>query len=285
MIDAARWENRAAAWSEENKFDLNFVSKTILFSSFRNTSYFCLVVYDANKAAGCQLISIITMESLMDDIRDGRSLNLLKQLKTSIFDCAKNLRSNDETFNISTFPKVCDTLSDLMGQYVNTIQQLEAAQRTFDQLLEKVAEDENDPNGGDPVDLIAFEEVFRQKFNCEIQESVTDEVEAQVTLNALIRPEVPQPPPPQADEEIYVEQNANKEIPKDPITKRNIKIAVRSKKCNHVYDQESIKSYISHKEKNKSKVQCPVAGCSNRAMKSNELILDDVTNALIASLI
>jgi len=225
------------------------------------------------------------MEGILDDIRNQRSLNQVKQLEHSIIDCAKNIKSNDQTFNISTFSEVCDKLSDVMSEYVSSVKHLEAAQKTFVSLQENLAEDAQAPNGGDPVDLAAFEVLFRQQFDQNLTEVLTEGNEAQIALDAIVRPNQPPPRPPQPDQDIYVEQNSQREIPKDPITKRNIKIAVRSKKCNHIYDQESIKSYISHKEKNKSRVQCPVAGCSNRAMKSNELVLDDETNALIQSLV
>ena len=220
----------------------------------------------------------------MDEIRDNRSLVLLRQLKTSLFDCVTNLKSNDETFKICTFPNVRDKFSDLMSQYVDCVQNLEAAQRTFSHLQENVTDDDRDPNGGEPVDLDKLRLLFEQTLQQNLSERVTDEAEAQVMLNALIKPERQAQPAP-TDEEIYVEQSTERAIPKDPITKKNIKIAVRSKKCNHIYDQESIKRYIDHKDKNKAKVQCPVAGCSNRNMKKTELVLDDATNAIIASMI
>lgn len=219
------------------------------------------------------------METLLEDIRSNKTLDSVKRFKEIILDCAKNIKSNDATFKISTLPEVSDKLSSLMTSYIDTIQHLESSQRAFMQLYEEVSIIEAEHNEDEFISIGEFEEKFRQKLEQE-NETVTEEAEAQVNLDSIIRPLRPAP---LQDEEIVVEAPA-RQVPKDPITKRDIKVAVKSTTCNHIYDKGSIDTYFAQKEKSKVRVQCPVAGCQNRNMKKNEIILDEETNKLIESL-
>lgn len=219
------------------------------------------------------------MEAELDDIRSNQTVKSINQLKTTILDCAKNIKSNDVTFSISTLPTVCDKLTELMGGYIDTMQELESCQRAFTNLHEEVLQKVDQEDGdGEFLDLEHYDNRFQELLENANQTTTTNEIEAQVTLDEIIRPPAP-------DEEIVVEAPL-RQIPKDPITKTAIKVAVRSTVCNHIYDKEGIENYFRQKESAKSNptIRCPQAGCTNRNMKRSQLVLDEETNKLIQSL-
>lgn len=213
------------------------------------------------------------MEVLLEDIRTNSMLKYIRELRTTIIDVAKNVKSNDDTFKISCLPRVSEQLSDAMSKYVDTTQEFEASQRAFNTVYAQVGEDETDRE--DDVDLAQFLELFKDEVEQEKNNSTTSEIEAQVELEKIIRPFV--------DEDIQVDP-ASRQIPKDPITRTDIRIAVRSKVCGHVYDSESIDEYFTQREKAKKRVQCPQAGCTNRNMKRQDIETDEETNKLIQAL-
>lgn len=214
------------------------------------------------------------MDAQLQDIRQNVTLSTMKVLRKSIIDCAKNIKSNDETFNISTLPRVKDKLIQLMDDYVDTVKKIEACQNVFLKLNEEIEAIENDENNKDCVEL----QLVTNKFNAMIAETcqniTTEETEAQFDLEEMLRPN---------DDEIQ-QVSEPAQVPKDPITKQNIRVAVRSTICGHVYDKESMEDYIKKKEKARKQVQCPVAGCTNRSMKRIELVPDEEINKLIQSL-
>lgn len=223
------------------------------------------------------------MDSFSDDTRTNDNLKTLTKIKQNILDCAKNIKSNDETFGISTLPDVSEKLSALMSNYVDTYQRLEAAQRTYLNLAKEVAADVAAANANDDADreflnLNDFKTLYDQTFQQE-NETVTTETEAHLDLQSIIE----QPQPRQEDEEVVVEAPTG-QIPKDPITKKNIKVAVKNVVCNHIYDQGSFEAYFTQKEKAKGKCQCPVAGCQNRNIKRKDIVIDEDTNKLIESI-
>jgi E3 SUMO-protein ligase NSE2 len=55
----------------------------------------------------------------------------------------------------------------------------------------------------------------------------------------------------------------------DPITKRPIQTAVRNKKCNHVYDKDSIAESLRFN----SRLRCPIMGCANKQF----VVMSDLT--------
>lgn len=59
-------------------------------------------------------------------------------------------------------------------------------------------------------------------------------------------------------------------ITTDPITKQLIGNPVRNKRCNHVYDQESIEDAL----KINSRLRCPYVGCNVKNVQLTDLIED-----------
>lgn len=214
------------------------------------------------------------MEAQLEDIREGATLKFVKQLRDNINDCAKNIRSNDDTFKLSTIQSVTDKFIDLMSSYVDTVQGIESSQRAFITISAKV-EDEESGQVEEYADLDAYTKLFEETVVRENENSSTNEIEAQVELEKIIRPYV--------DEDIQVEAPSLR-VPKDPITKQDIKIAMMNTNCRHIYDKETIEEYFAQKEKSNKRVQCPQAGCANRNMRRDELVLDEETNKLIQSL-
>lgn len=217
------------------------------------------------------------MENLTADIRDGHTVKLTKQAKDKILECAKAIKSNDNTFKISTLPEVGDELRGLMNEYVQAMRTLEASHNAFEQMRDDLEAEETDAAIDEPVDLIAFEELYKANLEKHNQ-GIPSDTSALKDLEQILKPVRPQ------DEDIEVEETSTMQIPKDPITQTNIKKAFRNKVCNHIYDITSITEYFKQKEKNKSRVPCPVAGCTVKAMKMSELIPDQEINDLIEKL-
>lgn len=228
------------------------------------------------------------MEAIVEEINSKKTLNSIKEFRGILVDCAKNIKSNDATFGIATLEEVTPNLDALMAKYIDTVQKLEVSERVFMQLYEELEEksrepydeqDNNDPDAG-LEDLSVWEQRFRSLLDQDAE--VTDQIDAHVDLDQVLRPH--QPRPSRQEEDIVVE-SGQREIPKDPISRRPIKIAMKSKRCHHIYDKTSIESYFEQKEKAKAKVRCPVAGCKSKDMKRSELVIDDETNALIESIL
>lgn len=215
------------------------------------------------------------MDAQLEDIRHNVTLNTMKALRKSIIDCTKNIKSNDETFNISTLPHVSDKIIGLMGDYIDAVQRVESYQNVFLKVHEEVEAIENDETNKDPVPLDTIERRFNHLITEQNRVTTTNEIEAQLELDAILKPF--------EEEEIRVEAPAQ-QVPKDPITKRDIVLAVKSTRCGHIYDKESIEDYFNQQENAKKAVRCPVAGCSNKSMKRKELYLDEETNKMIQSL-
>lgn len=212
-----------------------------------------------------------------DDIEQGNYTELVGQLKDSIFDCAKSIKSNDETFKISTLPEVSGKLKELMAHYVSIMQRVEASQQTFMQLLGEVKCDLNRGNDGDAVNLATFEDLFKQTYESQLR-ATTAQTQSSDVLNSILGTRIVR------DEDIVEEEPRERQCPKDPITKTNIKKAVRSKQCKHTYDKRSIEEYISQKERSKSsRIACPVAGCVNKTLTRQDLEPDDEANNIIES--
>jgi len=57
----------------------------------------------------------------------------------------------------------------------------------------------------------------------------------------------------------------------DPWSKKKIDVPVKNKVCGHYYDQQTALKML---QRSKSKVKCPVVGCSNNNLKSSELEKD-----------
>uniref|UniRef100_A0A6G1SMH0 E3 SUMO-protein ligase NSE2 n=1 Tax=Aceria tosichella TaxID=561515 RepID=A0A6G1SMH0_9ACAR len=210
------------------------------------------------------------MDTLSEEIAEGKSLEVLKEYKKRIIDTAKHIKSNDATFNISTLPAACDDLTALMSNYTDLIRNIDAAERAFGIM-------KNDVNIAQELELSTFEELFKatvesQRRNSHLEPNAVSE------LKSFILPPAPR------DEEVVVEAPTERTWPKDPITKTNIKKAVRNKVCNHIYDRASIENYIDQRNANHQRAPCPVAGCRHKNAEKKDLEPDDETNALIESL-
>ncbi|XP_050309026.1 E3 SUMO-protein ligase NSE2-like [Anthonomus grandis grandis] len=59
--------------------------------------------------------------------------------------------------------------------------------------------------------------------------------------------------------------------PVDPISKTIIRKPIRNKRCNHVYDKNSIYDYI---RQSKNKAKCPYMGCRNNKLLVQHLVED-----------
>lgn len=203
------------------------------------------------------------------------STSSLRHLKDNIIECAKFIKNNDATFGISTLPP--DKVVNLMRVYVDLVRRTKACDQAFDKLNLEIQNETAQAEGEETFhDLKAYSNLFEATIQ-EFEQSLTDlEANAMREIERVI-----------ADEEVQVEQAPAKQIPKDPITKRNIKVAVKSTVCKHIYDRASIDDYFNQKETapKKTKIQCPQAGCTNRNMRRDEIVADEETNELIESLL
>lgn len=206
------------------------------------------------------------MEVVLDEISNGKSLKLMKQQRQSIIDTAKNIKSNDDTFRISTLPEVHDKLLELMDECTNNIRQVEACEKAFTLVS-------HDIGGNEELDLDPFEELYHARINAHIRDSSL-EAEALHDLKSIIKP---------SDDDIIADTSGDRTWPKDPISKMNIEEAVRNKVCRHLYDRASIQQYISGGRPRK-RVPCPVAGCLNKDLKVEDVESDEEINDLIESL-
>ena len=215
------------------------------------------------------------MEHLEEDIESRRTLKEIKEYKKIILDCVTNIKSNDKTFKLDTLPQISDKFHSCMSSYISTYQCIEASHLTFNQLSEEIKTHEEDgPHGGESVELAAFENKFNEILSAAYHQ-VGDEAEAVEQLEAMLKPQ---------DEDVVIEAPNAQQIPKDPYSKKLIKVAVKNTTCKHIYDKGTIENYISQREQSKSRCPCPVAGCQNKNIKRKDLVLDDETNKLIESL-
>lgn len=215
------------------------------------------------------------MNQQLDDIRDKLTISNVQKLKDAIIDCAKEIKSNDLTFQISTLPTVSDKLFSLMDCYTDILKQLDTCQQAFLSVHELVEVDEDESAERDFVDLDNYLTVFKQNHD-HAKSRYKNDNSARSDLTKVIRPQA-------NDEEIQVEAPQG-QIPKDPITKKDIVFAVRSRICKHVFDKTSIEDYISQCESAmRTRVKCPLAGCTNKNLTKKELEPDEEINKLIQS--
>jgi len=68
----------------------------------------------------------------------------------------------------------------------------------------------------------------------------------------------------------------------DPITRKEIVDPVRNKKCNHIYERETILQTIVISKRNGKSVKCPYIGCICRDFRKSDLIKDkEVLNYIV----
>lgn len=222
------------------------------------------------------------MDALQDEIRSNSTLNDLKQLKTIIIDCTKSIKSNDATFNISTMPAVSEKLTGFMNDYVESFKKIESYQKAFIKVKEEIdkldedCDDQNIESFGEYVECDTYNKMFEEIAEKHYNNSNTKEKDALLELEEIIRP---------PEEEIQI-QAPTRQIPKDPMTKKDIRNAIKSTVCHHVYDKDGIEEYFRLREQanRANRIQCPQAGCLNKNMSRSELVPDEETNRLIQSL-
>lgn len=196
------------------------------------------------------------MDEQLASIRDNTTVKLLEDLKSSIADCTKNIKSNDALFEISTFSTVKGEIDTIMSDYRKISRDVEASQKAFLKIFETIDGKECD------------EYINSDGTNAEFEKEIKKELKKIST---------------EPEEEILVENLVeNRQVNKDPITRQAIRFAVKSKVCKHIYDKETIHDYFKQR-KNKA-VKCPQAGCTNKSMKIDELVDDEETNKIIQSL-
>ncbi|CAH1977680.1 unnamed protein product [Acanthoscelides obtectus] len=61
--------------------------------------------------------------------------------------------------------------------------------------------------------------------------------------------------------------------PVDPMTKKVIRNPYRNKRCNHVYEYNSIVDYIKQQ---RNRAKCPYIGCTNHSFRVTDLVADQV---------
>lgn len=217
------------------------------------------------------------MEAQIEDIQEHRTSQQLNKLKDILIDCTRNIKSNDETFSISTLPSISTKLTKIVDDIAEAMNRLEASQSAFLELNDLVENIEAEVGPDEIVQSAIFsnkyEDSVKEKYN-KLRQSNRDKKRILTELNKILRP---------IEEDVQVEA-PTLTIPKDPITKRDIRIAVRSTVCNHVYDQEGIEDYFKQKELAKKRnIKCPQAGCTNKTMTREELVPDDELNRFIQS--
>lgn len=221
------------------------------------------------------------MDALIDEISQDKAATTLRHLKNNILDCAKNIKSNDATFKISTLPEVMDKLKLVMDNYITQTRQIKAHETAFMKLREELDKREEEAEIDEliPNESEGYRNLYEQLIETASASFANLEKNAMSDLNKIICPSL-------NEEEIQFETPSSRRIPIDPITRTNIKVAVKSTVCNHVYDRDGIEDYFKQKElaKKTNKIQCPQAGCTNKRMTRGELVLDEETNELIKSL-
>lgn len=217
------------------------------------------------------------MEAQLEDINSGSTLKEIKQVEDTIIDCAKNFKKNDATFNITTLPILGAKLVDLMNNYTEVTNNIVANQEAFSKLNDQMKRDyrnatHTDEEGGQYYEIDEYVDKFVETKE-QIKARLPSETEAIRVLRNIL----------QLDEEIQV-QPPCRQIPKDPISRADIKVAVKSKKCGHTYDKESIEGYIAQKQASKRLIRCPQAGCTNQNLTIDDLIPDEEINNLIQNI-
>nr|CAI5865191.1 unnamed protein product [Callosobruchus analis] len=61
--------------------------------------------------------------------------------------------------------------------------------------------------------------------------------------------------------------------PVDPMTKKVIRNPYRNKRCNHVYEYNSIVDYVKQQ---RHRAKCPYIGCTNHNLRITDLVVDQV---------
>lgn len=216
------------------------------------------------------------MESMIHEIASGSVRRSIKQVDNIILDCAKSLKSSDNVYKSNLLSDACSKLMKGMKSHNDTMNVIDSNERAFKEIFNKIQDKRpHDSTRADHLDA-------RELLN-DFDIIVANELKKQPTNSPQLREleSITSAVRPAEDEEMVIEEPERVELPKDPISKTNIQIAVRSKTCKHLYDKETIEKYI--KSKKNKKARCPIAGCTNTELVVEDLEFDEEINKLIQS--
>lgn len=216
------------------------------------------------------------MENQFSSANFNSTMEDVKQLKQCIIQHSKHIKSNDETFQLSTLPKISKDVVKVMNSYVETIRRIEASQKAITDVQATIEQDSFYNEDDDIQEEFLDDNAYKVQFHACIEEelaSSTREENAKLELDRLLFNNVD-----------IVEEVNQFTIPKDPITQQEIVTAVKSSKCKHIYDKDGIYAYFRQKEANKKQVRCPHIGCTNKNMSRSEIVPDEDTNRKIQEL-
>lgn len=203
--------------------------------------------------------------------------NDLEALRKALINCTRHIKSNDDTFKISTLSLINQDITDIMKSYTNTQLRMQASQHAYETTtkeLNNMLDERTEEQEGIYIDDMVYKQKLEINTTNELNRISRKSGSGFEEIDALINPESM----PDLVEEI---QETEFQIPRDPITQHEIGIAVKSKKCNHIYDKEGIEKYFEQKAKTKKSIRCPHIGCSNKQLTREQIVIDDATNAKI----
>lgn len=213
------------------------------------------------------------MECELQECESKTLLKKVHELRTILLDSVTNIKSNDATFDLNSLSVVGPELRVMMQKYIQLGKKVDSSDKAFISTYKKLDgrkiddDDQGIPNPQEYIDTL------RKTKTAEFKKLKNFEADSERRLNELLNP---------PNEDIRIEDQSARQIPRDPITRLAIKNAVKSTVCHHVYDKDSIEGYIQQRvAANKPTVKCPQAGCTNKNMTRDELIPDDEINSII----
>lgn len=192
----------------------------------------------------------------MEDIRGQVDRKFIARARSHILDGAKNIKSNDKTFGLSSLPEFLEDFDKLADIYLECIKTVQASETAYMTILNNV-DAALDADGEEFVEVKPILKEFEALTNQEREKLSNVERDFISELNKIIRPQ---------EQETRQTENRSAQSIKDPITKQDIKVPVQSSKCKHVFEKETIENYLAQSKK------CPQAGCTNKRMTVRELV-------------
>lgn len=217
------------------------------------------------------------MDNQLEEINSGYNTRLIAPIGKTVLDFAKYLKNDDSVFDLSSLSEFTPRILDAMNSHVQVMRKNHALDDAYKKMYREIRASWDD----EPSDYFDWNEYGKNFDKLIAQELKKAETGPQSRLVEDLR-KITNTQQTQG-EEIVVEAPIL-QIPKDPITKKDIKFAVRSRRCKHVYDKESIENFITTSlANNRPRIRCPIAGCTNSDLSIDDLENDDETNNLIES--
>lgn len=213
---------------------------------------------------------------MIHEITSGSVRRNIEQVDNIILDCAKSLKTSDNVYKLNLLPDASSKLLKSMKSHVDTMTEIDSNERAFRDIFRKIQDKKvHDLNNPEYFETSEFLNDFGNLVATGSQRQSTTSPRLH-ELESIISSARPT-----EDEEMVIEEPERPEIPKDPISKTTIQIAVRSKTCKHIYDKETVEKYIVSKKTKKAR--CPLAGCTNTNLDIDDLQIDEDINKLIQS--